>query len=125
MKLEPFQELSAEQQWAMLIGATVRNGLEYLHAGPDGIIPQSAMPELNRRLRFKIMQTVHCLMNFEKSGCESAIQMAVQAINSYCEVPEFLPVEQQALDEGGPADPEQFKQAQTERLHWYKTGQMP
>ena len=123
MTPDEFKELSVEKQWALVIAHEVRNALEEFHGGEDGIIPDSIMPELNRRLRHCILQAVYMLMHIERPGCSFGVSWALQGIPDYWEVPELLPEEKALMDEGN--SPERYaayEAVERRREKWFKTG---
>ncbi len=120
-----FGEMSGEQQWAMIIAQYVRNALECFHAGDDGIIPQSAMPELNRRVRRAVLEAVYALMHVDQPGCNRHVAITAATIPGYWEAPELLPEEKALLEEGHSRERYAAYEAVEHQIEaWFKTGQM-
>lgn len=123
MTPETFGKLSTEQQWTMAIAHDVRNCLEHFHGGKDGIIPDSVMPELNRRLRHCILRSVYSLMHIDRPGCAQAVGYAIQGVPDYWELPELSPEEQALRDEGySPERYEAYEAVEPQIEAWFKTG---
>jgi len=124
MKPEKLAQLSMEQQWAMIIAYGVRDALEPFHVGEHRILPPTVMPELNRRVRYAVLQSVYALLHLDRPNCRRTIARAARAVPDYWEIVELLPEERAVLD----ADEEsEQRYHERERVHpkrqtWLQTG---
>jgi hypothetical protein len=121
-----FSKLPPEQKWAMVIALAVRDALERFHGNDHGMIPDSAMPELNRRVRHAILTTVYCLMHFDKPGCRLNLDNRVSGVPHYWEIPRISPRDQDYFDRGDDTFIGRPAGQHDESYHtWFTTGQFP
>ena len=85
MRTEAFKTLRPEQLWTMLIASSVRNALEDYHV--NGMLPQEIMPELNRKVRERILPTIYALQNPDLPGSGPYLTVVNFHAPDYWEVP--------------------------------------
>jgi len=98
MRPEALMELTPEQLWTMLISSSVRNALEDYHV--NGMLPQEIMPELNRKVRERILPTVYALLHPDLPGSGPYLTVVNFHVADYWEVPTLSDADRQFFETG-------------------------